>query len=73
MYAIGYEVSCCIRTTRRKQEKKKSRKTEREYRQVRMPKEVYDELIKMGTAGNSIGDVVSRLIKFPKEHHGGSD
>ena len=66
-------MSCCIRTTRRKQEKKKSRKTEREYRQVRMPKEVYDELIKMGTAGNSIGDVVARLIKFYKEHHGSSD
>jgi predicted CopG family antitoxin len=38
-----------------------------------MPKEVYDELIKMGTAGNSIGDVVARLIKFYKEHHGSSD
>jgi hypothetical protein len=75
VHAIGYEVSCCIRTTRRKQEKKKkkSKKTQREYRQVRMPKEVYDELIKMGTAGNSIGDVVARLIKFHKEHHGGSD
>jgi hypothetical protein len=42
---------------------------EREYRQVRMLKEVYDELIKMGTAGNSIGDVVARLIRFYKEHH----
>jgi hypothetical protein len=75
VHAIGYEVSCCIRTTRRKQEqkKKKSKKTEREYRQVRMPKEVYDELIKMGTAGNSISDVVARLIKFYKEHHGSSD
>jgi hypothetical protein len=57
----------------KKKKKKKSRKTEREYRQVRMPKEVYDELIKMGTAGNSIGDVVARLIEFYKEHHHSGD
>lgn len=56
-----------------KRRRRKSQRKHREYRQVRMPKEVYDELIKMGTAGNSIGDVVARLIKFYKEHHGSSD
>jgi hypothetical protein len=57
----------------KRRSQRKQREREREYRQVRMPKEVYDELIKMGTAGNSIGDVVARLIKFHKEHHGSSD
>jgi hypothetical protein len=52
-----------------KRRRKSQGKQREEYRQVRMPKEVYDELIKMGTAGNSIGDVVARLIKFYKEHH----
>jgi hypothetical protein len=56
-----------------KSRRRKSQRKQREYRQVRMPKEVYDELIKMGTAGNSISDVVARLIKFYKEHHGSSD
>jgi predicted CopG family antitoxin len=48
---------------------KEEKKPIREYKQVRMPKEVYDELVKMGTAGNSIGDVVARLIEFWKEEH----
>jgi predicted CopG family antitoxin len=48
---------------------KEKKKPLREYKQVRMPKEVYDELVKMGTAGNSIGDVVAALIKFWKEYH----
>jgi predicted CopG family antitoxin len=48
---------------------KEKKKPIREYKQVRMPKEVYDELVKMGTAGNSIGDVVARLIEFWKEEH----
>jgi hypothetical protein len=35
----------------------------REYKQVRLPKEVYDKLVTLGTAGSSIGDVIASLIR----------
>jgi hypothetical protein len=35
----------------------------RVYKQVRVPKEVYDKLTKLGTTRNSLGNLISRLIK----------
>jgi predicted CopG family antitoxin len=42
----------------------------REYKQVRLPKEVYDKLVVLGTAGNSIADVIASLIREHEANEG---
>jgi hypothetical protein len=42
----------------------------REYKQVRLPKEVYDKLVALGTAGNSIADVIASLIREHEANEG---
>jgi hypothetical protein len=56
-------------TNSNKDNKNKKDRKRKDYRQVRLPIEIYKEVASMGTAGNSIGDVIARLLKFYKEHH----
>ena len=44
--------------------------TKREYKQVRLPREVYDKLVTLGTAGSSIGDVIASLIREHEANEG---
>jgi predicted CopG family antitoxin len=46
-------------------------KNKKKYKQVRLPKEVYDKLVALGTAGNSIGDVIASLIREHEANEGG--
>jgi predicted CopG family antitoxin len=41
--------------------------TKRQYKQIRVPKEVYDRLTKLGTVGNSLGEVIALLIEEHEE------
>ncbi len=45
----------------------------REYKQVRLPKEVYDKLVTLGTAGSSIGDVIASLIREHEANKGSNE
>lgn len=50
-----------------------NKNTKREYKQVRLPKEVYDKLVTLGTAGNSIGDVIASLIREHEANEGSNE
>lgn len=41
----------------------------KKYKHVRIPEDVYDELLKLGGMGDSFGDLIERLAKFWKENH----
>jgi hypothetical protein len=43
--------------------------TAKKYKHVRIPEDLYNELLELGGMGDSFGDLIERLAKFWKENH----